>query len=107
MAEIIHGTDASFEQDVVKSAVPVLVKFWSPSCDMCKAMMKSVDDLAEEYSDKIKVVKINVVENREKATSLGLRGIPTLMIWKNGESVALNVGMMMRGRLQQFIDSAI
>lgn len=105
--KIIHTTDANFEQDVLKAQLPVLLDFWAPWCGPCKMIAPVLDQLAEEYAGKIQIVKINVDDNQESAAKFGVRGIPTLMIFKNGEAVATKVGAMAKPQLEDFIKASV
>ena len=104
---IVHASDASFEQDVVKAEGAVLVDFWAPWCGPCKMIAPILDDVAAEYQDKLKVVKINIDENEQTPAQFGVRGIPTLMVFKNGQNVATKVGALAKGQLLAFIDASI
>ncbi|MBR7059205.1 MAG: thioredoxin [Neisseriaceae bacterium] len=104
---IIHTTDATFEQDVLKSELPVLVDFWAPWCGPCRMIAPVLDSVAEEYQGKIKIVKMNVDENQSVPATFGIRSIPTLKVFKNGQEVANQVGGVAKGQLISFINSAI
>ncbi len=92
-------TDATFEQDVVKSEEPVLVDFWAAWCGPCRMVAPVVEEIADEYSGKLKVVKMDVDENFETAQTLGISSIPTLILYKNGEPVERVVGFQPKQRL--------
>lgn len=104
---IIHVTDSSFEDDVLSSDKPVIVDYWAEWCGPCKMIAPLLDELAEEYQDKVKVAKINIDENQETPQKYAVRGIPTLMIFKNGEVAGTKVGAMSKSQLSAFVDSVI
>ena len=105
--KIIHITDATFEQEVLQSQTPVLVDYWAEWCGPCKAIAPVLDEVAKEYSGKLKVAKVNVDENQEIPRKYGIRGIPTLMLFKNGNLEATKVGALSKSQLAAFIDSNI
>jgi thioredoxin len=100
------ATDANFETECLKSQVPVLVDFWAEWCGPCRALAPLVDQVAEENQGKLKVVKMNVDENPETPAKYGVRGIPTLILLKNGQLVDQLVGSVPKNRLDQFISRA-
>ena len=104
---IKHVTDDSFESDVLKSAVPVLVDYWAEWCGPCKAIAPLLDEIAREYSGKITVAKVNVDENQQIPQKYGIRGIPTLMLFKGGNIEATKVGALSKSQLSAFLDSNI
>ncbi|MDY0009875.1 MAG: thioredoxin [Bdellovibrionales bacterium] len=99
--------DADFEQEVLKADVPVLVDFWAEWCGPCRALGPSVDALASEKGAALKVVKVNIDDNPNAPTKYGVRSIPTLLIFKNGEVVAQTVGSMAKSDLVKWVDGAI
>jgi len=103
-AHVINATDANFESEVMKSETPVLVDFWAPWCGPCKMIGPLIDELAGEYAGKLKVVKVNVDENPETPGKHGVRGIPTLLMVKNGDVAATKVGAMSKAQLQAFVE---
>jgi len=97
--------DASFEQEVIKAELPVLVDFWAAWCGPCKMIAPIIEEVATDYLNKIKVVKMDVEQNQETPTRFGIHGIPTLILFKNGEEVATHVGALTKSQLTAFIDS--
>ena len=104
---IVHITDDSFEQDVLSADLPVLVDFWAEWCGPCKMIAPVLEEIATEYDGKLKVCKMDVDANTETAPKFGIRGIPTLMIFKNGNAEATKVGALSKTQLSAFIDGAI
>lgn len=104
---ITHLTDISFEQDVLQSQLPVLVDYWAEWCGPCKMIAPILDEIAKEYNGRIKVAKLNIDENQQTPPRYGIRGIPTLMIFKNGNVEATKVGALSKSQLAAFIDSNI
>ena len=100
-------TDANFEQVVLKSDKPVLVDFWAEWCGPCKAIAPVLEELAKEYSGKLKIAKVDVDSNTEIPKKYNIRGIPTLMLFKNGNMEAMKVGAMSKSQLTAFLDSNI
>lgn len=105
--KIVTLTDSGFEADVLKSEKPVLVDFWAPWCGPCKMIAPLLDVIAEEYDGKITVGKLNVDENTETAGKYGVRGIPTLLIFKDGEVKDSKVGALSRAQLVDFVEAAL
>jgi thioredoxin 1 len=104
---IKHTTDATFETDVLKSSQPVLVDYWAEWCGPCKMIAPILDEVATSYEGKLQIAKMNVDENRDIPAKFGIRGIPTLMIFKNGELAATKVGAMSKSQLTAFIDQQL
>lgn len=107
--KIVTLSDSSFESDVIKSEKPVLVDFWAPWCGPCKMIAPILDAIVEDdnFASKITVGKLNVDDNVETAGKYGVRGIPTLLIFKNGEVAGTKVGALSRAQLEQFISESI
>ncbi len=95
----------SFESDVLKSESPVLVDYWAEWCGPCKMIAPILDEVSRDYADKLEVAKVNVDENQEIASRYGIRGIPTLMLFRNGAVVATKVGALSKSQLTAFLDS--
>ena len=104
---IHHVTDANFDAEVLQSATPVLVDYWAEWCGPCKMIAPVLYEVANEYGDKLKVVKLNIDENQSTPPKYGIRGIPTLMLFKNGNIEATKVGALSKSQLTAFIDSHI
>lgn len=102
---IVYVTDTSFESDVLKSGEPVLVDYWAEWCGPCKMIAPILDEIAEEYAGKVKIAKLNIDENPQTPPKYGIRGIPTLMLFKNGNVEATKVGAVSKSQLTAFIDS--
>jgi thioredoxin 1 len=102
---IKHTSDASFDGDVIQSTKPVLVDYWAEWCGPCKAIAPLLDEVSKDYSGRLQVAKMNVDENRDVPAKFGIRGIPTLMIFKNGQLAATKVGALTKAQLTAFIDS--
>ena len=101
---IVHVTDSSFADDVTNSSEPVLLDFWAEWCGPCKMIAPILDDIAKEYAGKVKVAKINIDENQQTPAQFGVRGIPTLMLFKNGSVEATKVGALSKSQLVAFLD---
>ena len=104
---IVHVTDASFEADVLQSDIPALVDFWAEWCGPCKMIAPILDEIAMEYAGKIKICKVDVDSNPETAAKFNVRGIPTLLILKNGVVEATKVGALSKGQLSEFIETQV
>jgi len=102
---IVHTTDSGFETDVLASQKPVLLDFWAEWCGPCKMIAPLLDEAADEYADKLSVVKINIDENPNTPQKFGIRSIPTLMIFKDGAPQAQKLGAMSKSQLVEFLDS--
>jgi thioredoxin 1 len=104
---IQHVTEDSFEPNVLKSDVPVLVDYWAEWCGPCKALAPLLEDLAKDYGGKLKIAKVNVDENQQLARKYNIKAIPTLMLFKDGNVQASKLGMMSKPQLTAFLDSNI
>ena len=104
---IIHVSDDSFEQEVLQSEMPVLIDYWAEWCGPCKMIAPVLDEVASEYADKIRVAKLNIDENPATPPKYGIRGVPTLMLFKNGEVEATKVGAVSKTQLTAFLDENI
>lgn len=107
MSNVVYSTDASFEADAVKSGVPVLVDFWAEWCGPCRMLSPVLDDISNAYQGKLKIVKVNVDESSATAAQYGVRGIPTLLLMKDGQVIGTKVGNLPKSQLTAFIDSNI
>ncbi|GIU02888.1 MULTISPECIES: thioredoxin TrxA [Shewanella] len=105
--KIIYLSDDSFESDVLKSDLPVLVDFWAEWCGPCKMIAPILDDVSEEYAGRLTIAKLNVDQNNVSPAKYGVRGIPTLLLFKNGELAATKVGALSKTQLKEFIDAQI
>ncbi|MCC2595309.1 thioredoxin TrxA [Pusillimonas sp. MFBS29] len=108
MSESIkHVSDASFEADVINSDVPVLVDYWAEWCGPCKMIAPLLDEAAKQYGDRVIIAKVNVDENPDTAAKFGVRGIPTLMLFKDGKATATKVGALSKSQLSAFLDESL
>lgn len=106
MSEHIHHvTDASFEAEVIKADLPVLVDYWAEWCGPCKMIAPILDEVARDYAGKLRVAKVNIDENQDTPARFGIRGIPTLMLFKDGNVEATKVGALSKSQLTAFLDS--
>lgn len=104
---IVHVSDASFEEDVLSGEGPVLVDFWAAWCGPCKMIAPVLDDLAKEYEGKIKICKMDVDANKETPAKFNVRGIPTLMMFKDGNAEGTKVGALSKAQLKEFIEASL
>jgi thioredoxin 1 len=102
--EIVHVTDETFESEVLNSDRPVLVDYWAEWCGPCKMITPILDEISAEYADKIKVAKLNIDDNPQTPPKYGIRGIPTLMLFRGGNVEATKVGAISKSQLSAFID---
>ena len=103
--QIVHTSDANFDSDVLKSSVPVLVDYWAEWCGPCKMIAPILDEIAKDYGGKLKIAKVNVDENQHVTQKYGIRSIPTLMMFKDGNVQAQKVGAMSKSQLAAFIET--
>ena len=104
MSELItHVTDATFNDDVLKSDMPVLVDFWAEWCGPCKMIAPVLEEVAQSHAGKVRIAKVDVDDNREVAAKYGIRGIPTLLLFKNGEVAAQKVGALSKAQMLEFV----
>jgi thioredoxin 1 len=102
-----HATDTSFEQDVLKASKPVLVDFWAEWCGPCRQLSPILDDLSAELGERVSIVKVNIDENPEAPGKYGVRGIPTMILFKNGEAVATKVGALPKTQLKAWLEDQV
>lgn len=105
--KIIHVTDESFAKEVLESSQPVLIDYWAEWCGPCKMIAPVLEEIAEDYSERLTVAKLNIDDNPETPPKYGIRGIPTLMIFKNGNVEATKVGAVSKSQLTAFIEGSI
>jgi thioredoxin 1 len=105
--QVVHVSDSSFESEVIQCQTPVLVDYWAEWCGPCKMIAPILDDVARDYAGKLKVAKLNIDENQATPPKYGIRGIPTLMLFKNGNVEATKVGALSKTQLAAFIDANI
>ena len=104
---LLHVTDASFENDVLQSDIPALVDFWAAWCGPCKMIAPLLDEISEDFAGKIKVCKMDVDSNPETSVKFNVRGIPTLLIFKNGNIEATKVGALSKAQLVEFVEACL
>lgn len=104
---IVYLSDASFEQEVINSDMPVLVDYWAEWCGPCRMIAPILDEIARDYAGRVKVAKLNIDENPATPPKYGIRGIPTLMLFKGGNVVATKVGALSKSQLAAFLDGQL
>ena len=102
--KLLHVTDANFEEEILKSSTPALVDFWAAWCGPCRTVGPVVEELANEYGEKIKIAKLNVDDNKQTPSKYGVRGITTLMLFKNGQVVDQIVGAVPKSKIKELLD---
>jgi len=107
MSTITHVSDDSFEADVIGSSTPVLVDYWAEWCGPCKQIAPALEEISGELGDRVTIAKLNIDDNPVTPTKFGVRGIPTLMLFKDGQVAATKVGALPKGKLQEWIESVI
>ena len=105
--KILHVSDASFEEDVLKASGPVLVDYWAEWCGPCKMIAPILDEVAEEYDGRLSVAKLNIDENPMTPSKYGVRGIPTLMLFKDGQVAATKIGALPQGKLFEWLEAQL
>jgi len=105
--KIVHVSDATFDAEVLKSDVPVLVDFWAEWCGPCKMIAPVLDEIADEYEGRLKIAKVDVDANPEIPPKFGIRGIPTLIVFKGGNAEATKVGALSKSQLNEFIQEVV
>ena len=107
MSSITHVSDDSFEADVIGSPTPVLVDYWAEWCGPCKQIAPALEEISSEMGNRVTIAKLNIDDNPVTPTKFGVRGIPTLMLFKDGQVAATKVGALPKGKLQEWIESVI
>ncbi len=107
MSTITHVSDDSFDSDVINSSTPVLVDYWAEWCGPCKQIAPALEEISGEMGERVTIAKLNIDDNPVTPTKFGVRGIPTLMLFKDGQVAATKVGALPKGKLQEWIESVI